>query len=155
MPAGRQVKACVILPLPCLRQQTAVALAARILGPGLWALGAGCWVVNAGLCDSGILGGADSHPSDKILSCCLWQGVGCHLPPASPFCKGCQHDDNLSTFRLLVCSCICSCRGCTQTCVADMSSYTYTYGGDNGAYAPHLCISHTFSTYLAYYVVIE
>jgi len=120
-----------------------------------FALGAGWWVVNAGLCDSGILGGADSHPSDKILSCCLWQGVGCHLPPASPFCKGCQHDDNLSTFRLLVCSCICSCRGCTQTCVADMSSYTYTYGGDNGAYAPHLCISHTFSTYLAYYVVIE
>jgi len=122
---------------------------------GSWALGFGCWVLNAGLCDSGILGGADSHPSDKILSCCLWQGVGCHLPPASPFCKGCQHDDNLSTFRLLVCSCICSCRGCTQTCVADMSSYTYTYGGDNGAYAPHLCISHTFSTYLAYYVVIE
>lgn len=121
MPAGRQVKACVIAPLLPLGRQTAVALAARTSSTGYW------WQLDGGHCDSGILGGTDSHPSDGNLSYCLWQGVGCHLPPASPFCKGCQHDDNLSTFRLLVCSCICSCRGCTQTCVADMSSSTYTY----------------------------
>lgn len=115
MPAGRQVKACVI----ALLQQKAVPLAV----PGFQV-----WAVGFGFSARGFLVAAavakTHHPRRWDTAYGKALAVTCRRRHHSA--KGCQHDDILSTFRLLVCSSICSCRGCTQTYVADMCTNTNT-----------------------------
>lgn len=114
MPAGRQVKACVIAPSapPPLPRPPAGGNCTCILDCGFWVLR--FWDSWRRRFPSSLERHAEIVPTAR-----RW------LSPAAGVAarKACQHDDNLSTFRLLVCSCICSCRGCTQTCVADMCAH--------------------------------